>query len=131
MGWLSEYKAFLFRGNLLDLAVAFILGAAFNAVVQSLANDLIMAGVAGLIGLDDVSQLAAGPLLYGRFLAALLSFVIIASVLFVLIKAAARLDKPPVAEAPVPDSDEVVLLREIRDLLTARASGSPGESGLH
>jgi large conductance mechanosensitive channel len=90
-----------------------------------------MAGVAGLIGLDDVSQLAAGPLLYGRFLAALLSFVIIASVLFVLIKAAARLDKPPVAEAPVPDSDEVVLLREIRDLLTARASGSPGESGLH
>jgi large conductance mechanosensitive channel len=90
-----------------------------------------MAGVAGLIGLDDVSQLAAGPLLYGRFLAALLSFVIIASVLFVLIKAAARLDKPPVAEAPVPDSDEVMLLREIRDLLTARASGSPGEGGLH
>ncbi|CAN5741944.1 MAG: large conductance mechanosensitive channel protein MscL [Actinomycetota bacterium] len=130
MGWLSEYKAFLFRGNLLDLAVAFVLGAAFNAVVQSLANDVIMAGVAGLVGLDMVSQLAVGPLLYGRFLAALLSFAIIASVLFVLIKAAARFNKPPADQAAVPDSDEVVLLREIRDLLTAQASGPQGERGL-
>ncbi len=117
---LAEYKAFLFRGNLLDLAVAFILGAAFNAVVQSFANDVIMEAVAGLFGLDGVEALAIGPILIGRFLAALLSFVIVATVLFVLIKAAARFVRPPVEEVPAPDSDEVVLLREIRDALVAQ-----------
>ena len=116
---IQEYKAFLFRGNLLDLAVAFILGAAFNAVVQSLANDVIMAAVAALFGLDDVGEMAAGPILFGRFLAAVLSFMIIATVLFAIIKAAARFDRPPVDETPAPDSDEVVLLREIRDTLRA------------
>lgn len=58
---LGEYKAFLFRGNLLDLAVAFVLGAAFNAVVTSLANDVIMSSVAGLVGLDGVAALRWGP----------------------------------------------------------------------
>ena len=116
---IQEYKAFLFRGNLLDLAVAFILGAAFNAVVQSLANDVIMAAVAGVIGLDDVEAMAAGPVLIGRFLAAVLSFVIIATVLFVIIKAAAKFQRPSVEDTPAPDSDEVVLLREIRDTLRA------------
>lgn len=116
---LREYKEFLFRGNLLDLAVAFILGAAFNAVVQSLANDVIMAAIAGLVGLDNVEQLAAGPVLIGKFLAAVLSFVIIATVLFAIIKAAARFQRPPVDETPAPESDEVLILREIRDELRA------------
>ena len=116
---INEYKAFLFRGNLLDLAVAFILGAAFNAVVQSLANDVIMAAVAGVVGLDSVEEMAVGPMLIGRFLAALISFVIIATVLFMIIKAAARFQKPTPAETDVPPSDEVVLLREIRDALRA------------
>ena len=119
-GVIQEYKAFLFRGNLLDLAVAFILGAAFNAVIQSLANDVIMAAVAGVIGLDNVESMTAGPILIGRFLAALLSFVIIATVLFLIIKAAARFQKPVADdESDVPPSDEVVLLREIRDALRA------------
>jgi large conductance mechanosensitive channel len=118
---LQEYKAFLFRGSLLDLAVAFILGAAFNAVVQSLANDVIMAAVAGVFGLDNVEALAAGPVLIGRFLAAVLSFVIIATVLFAIIKAAARFQRPPAdGESPAPDPEDVVLLREIRDALVAR-----------
>lgn len=115
---ISEYKAFLFRGNLLDLAVAFILGAAFNAVIQSLANDIIMAAVAGIFGLENVESMTAGPMLIGRFLAALISFLIIATVLFLIIRAAARLQKPE--DSDVPDSDEVVLLREIRDSLRAR-----------
>ncbi len=117
---LAEYKAFLFRGNLLDLAVAFILGAAFNAVVQSFASDVIMAGVADLVGFDDVAAMKVGPVLIGRFLATLLSFVIIATVLFAIIKAAERFVRPPVDQVPTPDSDEVVLLREIRDALQTR-----------
>jgi large conductance mechanosensitive channel len=117
---LREYKEFLFRGNLLDLAVAFILGAAFNTVVQSFANDVIMAGVAGVFGLDGVNKLTLGPLLIGRFLAAVLSFVIIATVLFVIIKAAARFQQPHTDDTPVPESDEVMLLRDIRDALRAR-----------
>ena len=116
---LAEYKAFLFRGNLLDLAVAFILGAAFNAVVQSFANDIIMAAIAGLVGLDDVAAIKAGPLLIGRFLAAVLSFVIIATALFAIIKAAARFIRPAEEDVPTPDSDEVIVLREIRDALLA------------
>lgn len=116
---LAEYKAFLFRGNLLDLAVAFILGAAFNAVVQSFANDIIMAAIAGLIGLDEVAEMTAGPLLIGRFVSTLLSFVIVATVLFVIIKAAARFQRPAVEDTPAPESDEVLVLREIRDALLA------------
>jgi large conductance mechanosensitive channel len=117
---LQEYKAFLFRGNLLDLAVAFILGAAFNTVVQSLANDVIMAGVAGIFGLESVAEITLGPMLIGLFLAAVISFVIIATVLFMIIKAAARFQKPAPQESDVPPSDEVVLLTEIRDALRTR-----------
>lgn len=116
---LREYKEFLFRGNLLDLAVAFILGAAFNAVVQSFANDIIMAAIAGLVGLDSLAEMRLGPMLIGNFLAALLGFVIIATVLFAIIKAASRFTRPPVDEMPAPETDEVLLLREIRDELRA------------
>jgi large conductance mechanosensitive channel len=112
----QEYKEFLFRGNLLDLAVAFILGVAFAAVVNSFANDIIMAAVAGLIGLDSVAAMELGPMRIGLFLAALLSFVIIATVLFFIMRAAKRFVRAPVEETPV-ESDEVVLLREIRDAL--------------
>ncbi len=113
----KEYRAFLFRGNLLDLAVAFILGAAFNAVVQSLANDVIMAAVAGWLDLSDVEELRLGAVQIGLFLSAVLSFVLIATVLFFLVRAAQRFDRPPPAQTPALDSDEVVLLREIRDAL--------------
>lgn len=116
---LAEYKAFLFRGNLLDLAVAFILGAAFNAVVQSFANDVIMAAVAGLFGLDRVGQIKVGPMFVGRFLATVLSFVIVATVLFFIMKAAARFIRSSEDEVATPDTDEVVLLREIRDALVS------------
>ena len=125
---IREYKEFLFRGNLLDLAVAFILGAAFNAVVQSLANDVIMAAVAGLFNLDSVEAMAAGPILVGKFLAAVLSFVIIATVLFAIIKAAARFQRPAVEDTPAPPSDETVLLTEIRDALVAGRGPTTGSA---
>ena len=116
---LKEYKEFLFRGNLLDLAVAFILGVAFAAVVSSFANDVIMAAVAGLLGSDNVAAMQAGDVKYGLFLAAVLNFVIVATVMFFIVRAAKRFQRAPVEETPVV-SDEVVLLREIRDALRAR-----------
>jgi large conductance mechanosensitive channel len=114
---LNEYKNFLFRGNLLDLAVAFIMGLAFAAVVTSFANDVIMGAVASLFGLDNVSALKWGAVNYGLFLAALISFVIIATVLFAIIHAAKRFQRE---QTPEPPTDEAVLLAEIRDLLAAQ-----------
>ena len=115
---LKEYKEFLFRGNLLDLAVAFILGVAFAAVVSSFASDVIMAAVAGIFGLDGIAALKWGPIRIGVFLAAVLNFVIVATALFFLMRAAKRFQRAPVESTP--DSDEVILLREIRDELRVR-----------
>lgn len=97
---LAEYKAFLLRGNLLDLAVAFVLGAAFNAVVSALANDVIMGAVAGLLDLEGVEQLRWGPVHIGSFLAALISFVVVATVLFVIIRAARTFERPGIGGGP-------------------------------
>lgn len=123
---LTKYKAFLFRGNLLDLAVAFVLGLAFNAIVQALANDVVLGTIAGLFDLSSLAEVRIGPVVVGTFLGALLNFVIVATVLFVVIQAAERFqrDEPAAAEpTPVP-SDEVVLLREIRDALQASRGGA-------
>jgi large conductance mechanosensitive channel len=127
---LEEYKKFLFRSNLIDLAVAFILGAAFNTVVQSLAKDVIVAPIAGMLQFRDVAQWKVGGISIGSFLAALLSFVVVATVLFVIVKAAAHFQRPHPQDIPVPDSDEVVLLREIRDALQrlAPVQPSPGST---
>ena len=115
---LKEYKEFLFRGNLLDLAVAFILGVAFAAVVNSLAQDVIMALVAGLFGLDSVAAMTLGPMNIGLFLVAVINFVIVATAMFFIMRAAKRFQRAPVEETPV-ETDEVILLREIRDLLSS------------
>ena len=126
----KEFKSFLFRGNLLDLATAVILGTAFGAVVASLVKDVITPIIAAIGGQPDFSSLVIdvgdGQLTYGNFLNALISFVIIAFVMFLILKAAARAQKlrattdVPEDEAP-PPTDEAVLLAEIRDLLRASA----------
>jgi large conductance mechanosensitive channel len=110
---LHEYKKFLFRGNLLELATAFILGVAFAAVVSALADDVIMGTVARVLDLEGVAELRIGPVLVGTFIAALLTFVIVATVLFFVMRAAARFQRSD--EPPVPE--DVLLLREIRNLL--------------
>jgi large conductance mechanosensitive channel len=117
---LKEYKGFLLRGNLLDLAVAFVLGIAFAAVVNALANDVIMGTVAHFFDLESVADMSIGPVLIGTFISATLAFVIVATVLFFVLRAAARFQRSSEGqeeEAKTPDTDEVVLLREIRDLL--------------
>ena len=115
---LKEYKEFLFRGNLLDLAVAFVLGVAFSAVVSALADDVIMGTIARYLDLESLADITLGPVLVGTFIGALLTFLIVATVLFFLLRAAARYQRS--AEVETPDTDEVLLLREIRDLLDAQ-----------
>ncbi len=122
----KEFKNFLFRGNLLDLAAAVILGGAFGLVVASLVKDIITPLIAAVGGQPDFSSLVLnvgdGEVAYGNFLNAFLAFVIVALVMFLVLKAASRAQKLrattdlPDDDAP-PPSDEAVLLAEIRDLL--------------
>ena len=120
----QEYKAFLVQGNLIELATAFVLGVAFNAIVQALANDVVLGTIAGLIGLDSIMDMTIGPVLVGTFLGAVLSFIIVATVLFFVLRGVTRLrrrtEEAEEAAEPEPDPEDVVLLREIRDLLVER-----------
>jgi large conductance mechanosensitive channel len=137
----EEFKKFAMRGNVLDLAVGVIIGASFTGIVTSLVNDIIMPPVGLALGGVDFSNffvvlkgdravdtLAAAKaakdvtLNYGLFVNAVINFLIVAFVLFLLIRQINKLTTPaPAAEAPPPPpSDEVLLLREIRDGLKAR-----------
>ncbi len=101
-GLLSDFKAFAIQGNLLELAVAFILGVAFAAVVSSLVNDVLMNVIAAIAGKPDFDDLTFaigdGVIRYGRFLTALVTFLIIAFVLFLIIRAVRRTTGPKAAE---------------------------------
>ena len=92
---LQDFKAFVLRGNLLELAVAFVLGLAFAALITSLVNDVIMQLVAAIAGKPDFSDLTfsigSGVIRYGAFLTALVTFLIIAAVLFLIVRAVQRL----------------------------------------
>ncbi len=124
---LKEFREFIMRGNVLDLAVAVIIGGAFGAIVTSLVNDIIMPLVGILMGGVDFSglgiQVGSATVLYGNFIQAIINFLIIALALFLVIKAANRVMRKKV-EAPVPPAAtaEEKLLTEIRDLLAAQNS---------
>lgn len=98
--------------------MAFVLGVAFSGVVGALADDVIMGTIARYLDLESVAELTVGPVLVGTFAAALLTFVIVATALFLVLRAAARFQRSD--EIVTPDTDEVILLREIRDLLEAQ-----------
>ena len=126
----KEFGDFIKRGNVIDLAVAVVIGGAFSSIVTSLVNDIIMPVIGMITGGIDVSSLSAtvgsATLQYGAFLQAVINFLIIAFVIFMVIKAmntasekVSKLKKKDAKEeivAPV-KTDEVVLLEEIRDLL--------------
>ena len=137
---MGEFKAFVLRGNVLDLAVAVIIGAAFATIVGSLTGDLIMPVVGAIFGNMDFSNYFIllgpvpdgydGPMTYaalkaagvamlgwGQFLTALVNFLILAFIIFLLVKMATRAMRKG-DEAP--PAEEEVLLREIRDALTRR-----------
>lgn len=125
---IKEFVEFIKRGNVLDLAVAVILGTAFGAIVTSLVNDIIMPLVGIIIGGIDFKSLAVtvgtAKVMYGNFIQALVNFLIIAFVVFLVVRAVnamrARFEKPKEVVV-VPDPKEVVLLTEIRDLLRSQA----------
>ncbi|UTT43391.1 large-conductance mechanosensitive channel protein MscL [Exiguobacterium aurantiacum] len=122
----KEFKEFAIKGNVIDLAVAFILGAAFTAIVTSLVNDIFMPFLGILIGGIDFSTLAVSVLgvnvTYGNFLQEVLKFFLIAFALFMMVKTLNRLKREKaVEEEPEPElSREEQLLSEIRDLLKER-----------
>ena len=122
---LKDLKAFLLRGNVVDLAVAVIIGAAFGAIVTSLVNDvitpLILNPALKAAGVDKIAELSWNGVAYGSFLSAVINFIVIGTVLFFIVKAAEKaqnLGKKEEAveeEAAAPTQEE--LLTEIRDLL--------------
>jgi large conductance mechanosensitive channel len=129
----SEFKEFAMKGNVVDLAVGVIIGAAFGKIVSSLVADVIMPPLGMVIGNVNFSDLAVALgkdptgkdvlVKYGVFLQTIFDFAIIAFVLFLCIKGINRLKKapPPEAAAPAPPPKSEVLLEEIRDLLAKRA----------
>jgi len=133
--FILEFREFATRGNVVDLAVGIIIGVAFGKIVDSMVNDLIMPVVAGMLGKADFSGLfiplaeppAVPPTLealkkagvpviaYGNFLTIVLNFIILAFVVFVMVKLINRLKRRAAPVEPSAPPEEVVLLREIRD----------------
>jgi len=118
---LKEFRDFIMRGNVVDLAIAFVMGVAFTGIINSLVNDIIMPLVGVLLGGVDFSALSitvgSAVIAYGKFLQTVVNFLIIAWVVFLIVKVINRFKKPPApAAAPGPSAEEK-LLTEIRDLL--------------
>jgi large conductance mechanosensitive channel len=117
---LKEFRDFINRGSVIDLAVAVIIGAAFTAIVNSLVKDIITPLIGVILGGVDFTSLAitvgTATITYGNFIQAIINFVIIAWVVFLMVKAINRMSKKKEAEPAAPAAD-VVLLTEIRDLL--------------
>jgi len=122
---LKELKAFLLRGNVVDLAVAVIIGAAFGAIVTSFVNDiitpLILNPALKAAGVEKVAELTWNGVAYGSFLSAVINFLVIGTVLFFVVKAAEKAQnfgkKEEAAEEEVAAPTQEELLAEIRDLL--------------
>jgi large conductance mechanosensitive channel len=134
MGLAAEFKEFAMKGNVIDLAVGVVIGAAFGKIVTSIVEDLVMPPIGIAIGGVNFNDLAveigtdpegkAVLFKYGEFIQTLFEFTIIAFALFMLIKVINRVKRPPAqtaAPAPAPPRTEV-LLQEIRDLLASRRS---------
>lgn len=135
---LKEFKEFAMKGNMVDLAIGVIIGGAFGGLVNSVVNDLLMPVIARITGDVDFSNLFVGlndkvvapglaaareqgPVFaYGNFITLLINFLIIAWVLFMVVKAINRMKKAEPAPAPAAPPAQEVLLGEIRDLLKKR-----------
>ncbi len=124
---LKEFRDFMSRGNVMDLAVAVIIGAAFTAIVNSFVADIVMPVIGVILGGVDFTTLAitvgGANITYGNFLQAILEFLIIAFVVFMMVRTINNLQKSKEAEeaaaSPAPSAEET-LLAEIRDLLKAK-----------
>lgn len=136
-GFISEFKNFISRGNVIDLAVGVIIGGAFTSIINSLVNDIIMPAVGILFGgidftylkyifVSENSDVPEVAIYYGNFIQSVVNFLLIALVIFCVIKAISRLNKAK--EQSAPDTTlpprEVILLEEIRDLLAKNEHNS-------
>src|SRR4249920_450255 len=140
MSFASEFREFAMKGSVVDLAVGVIIGGAFGKIVDSMVNDLIMPIIGRIIGkvdftnlfvpladipsgtpqtLDALKKAGVPVFAYGNFITILINFLILALIIFVMVKQVNKLkkDTPP---APAATPEDVVLLREIRDALKAR-----------
>ena len=119
----KDFKAFVLKGNVLDLAIAVVIGGAFGAIVTSLVNDIIMPLVGIILGGIDFAslsiQVGSATVLYGKFIQAIVNFLIIAFVIFLVVRAMVKLKKQEAAAPPPGPTAEEKLLTEIRDLLAA------------
>ena len=119
----KEFKAFLSRGNVIDLAVAVVLGAAFGAIVKSLVADMVMPIIGAIMGGTDFTTLTIevgdAVIAYGNFIQAIINFVIIAFAVFLFVRSYNNMQKKEEEKpaAPPAPSAEETLLTEIRDLL--------------
>jgi large conductance mechanosensitive channel len=143
MGFFQDFKAFALRGNVLDLAIGVIIGGAFGSIVTSLVNDVVMPPIGQLLSGVDVrdyflsldgksyANLAAAKvahaatLNYGNFLNTVISFIIIALVIFIVVKQVNRLFPPPPPPPPPGPTPTEQLLTEIRDLLKKSPTVGP------
>ncbi len=141
MGFMTEFKEFASKGSVVDLAVGVIIGGAFGKIVSSLVDDLIMPVVSKIFGGLDFSNYfiplagqtetvlaeakkAGAVFAYGSFITVALNFLILAFIIFVMVKQINRLKREAPAEPPAPAAptpEDVLLLREIRDALNKRA----------
>ena len=125
--FMSEFKEFINKGNVMDMAVGIIIGGAFTAIVNSLVEKILMPIIGAISGGMSVEQMSwtigDASIGYGAFLQAIIDFLLIAWVLFMIIKALNKaketLEKKeePTAEEPAPEPEDIALLKEIRDLL--------------
>ena len=128
---IKEFKEFISRGNVIDMAVGVIIGGAFTAIVNSLVNDVVMPVIGLIIGGINFSDLkyvitpasgstAEAAIYYGSFLQSVVNFLLIALVVFTVVKAINRFRSKKPAEPPKPaaPAEDILLLREIRDLLS-------------
>lgn len=124
----KEFREFIMRGNVLDLAVAVIIGAAFTAIVNSLVADILTPLIGVLTGGVNFAgltiQVGEAVIAYGKFIQAVINFLIVAFVIFLLVRSINRIQsrfaKPKEVPAPAAPPEDIQLLREIRDLLRQR-----------
>lgn len=130
MGFVSEFKAFALKGNVIDLAIGVVIGAAFGKIVSSMVDDIITPAIltpalkaAKLTNLSEL-VIPGTAIKYGNFLSQVISFLVVAIALFLVIQAINKFQKKqPVTEVKVVASKEEMLLTEIRDLLAAQKKG--------
>ncbi|MBC7751978.1 MAG: large conductance mechanosensitive channel protein MscL [Candidatus Saccharibacteria bacterium] len=141
MSIVQEFKTFAIKGNMIDLAVGVIIGAAFGKIIDSLVNDLIMPIISFILGgkvdfsklffilgdnplnlstLDALKKADIAVLAYGNFITIMINFILLAIVVFMMVKAVNKMKKNEPAAAPAATPEDVGLLREIRDELRRR-----------